>query len=146
MSWVGEHMAKNFSLGPKGQIAVVSSLAGLVIGVLVGVFVVAGAQQVSSPPELDDTSIPSVSSSPEAIEPSEEPTSVVETAAPRMNIYRYRAISSVALQFYEENGMELQFDVDLLNGILSIEAPDEATADQIRMTFTDIRMWEKVVD
>jgi hypothetical protein len=42
--------------------------------------------------------------------------------------------------------MTLAFDSKLVNGVLSIEAPDEETADLIRMTFTDITMWEKVAE
>jgi hypothetical protein len=61
-----------------------------------------------------------------------------------MNTYKYKAVPSVALEFYRENGMEVQFDTELFNGVLTIDAPDEETADKIRMTFTDIRMWEKV--
>lgn len=56
----------------------------------------------------------------------------------------YKATREVALEFYKENGMELTFDPELFNGVLTIEAPDEETADKIRMTYTDIRMWEKV--
>jgi hypothetical protein len=63
-----------------------------------------------------------------------------------MNIYTYRVIREVALDFYKENGMEVHFDTELFNGVLSIEAPDEETADKIRMTFSDIRMWEKIED
>jgi hypothetical protein len=36
------------------------------------------------------------------------------------------------------------FDIELFNAILVIEASDEDTADKIRMTITDIRMWDKV--
>jgi hypothetical protein len=61
-----------------------------------------------------------------------------------MNSYLYKVIPSVALDFYKQNGMEAQFDAELLNGTLTIEAPDEETADKIRMTYTDIRMWEKI--
>lgn len=61
-----------------------------------------------------------------------------------MNKYTYRALRSSALDTYEDNGMTLSFDPELFNGVLTIEAPDEETADKIRMTFTDIRMWEKV--
>jgi hypothetical protein len=61
-----------------------------------------------------------------------------------MNKYTYRAVRSSALDTYAENGMTLSFDPELFNGVLTIEAPDEDTADKIRMTFTDIRMWEKV--
>jgi hypothetical protein len=51
-----------------------------------------------------------------------------------------------ALEYYKENGMEVHFDTELFNGVLTIEAPDEETADKIRMTFSDIRMWEKIED
>lgn len=61
-----------------------------------------------------------------------------------MKTYKYRALRSSALDTYAENGMSLSFDPELFNGVLTIEAPDEETADKIRMTFTDIRMWEKV--
>ena len=61
-----------------------------------------------------------------------------------MDIYTYKVIPEVALDFYRENGMELKFDSELLNGVLVIHAPNEETADQIRMTFTDIRMWRKI--
>jgi hypothetical protein len=60
-----------------------------------------------------------------------------------MNIYTYKVIPEVALQSYKENGMEVGFDPSRLNGVLSIQAPDEDTAELMRMTFTDIRMWEK---
>lgn len=60
-----------------------------------------------------------------------------------MTKFTYRALRSAALDTYEDNGMTLSFDPELFNGVLTIEAPDEATADKIRMTFTDIRMWEK---
>jgi hypothetical protein len=63
-----------------------------------------------------------------------------------MKIYKYKAISKVALDFYKENGMEVQFNPELFNGVLTIEAPDEQTADRIRGTITDMRMWEKVED
>lgn len=58
--------------------------------------------------------------------------------------YTYRALPDFALSFYRANGMTVAFDEGLFNGVLTIEAPDEDTADQIRMTFTDIRMWEKI--
>ena len=58
-------------------------------------------------------------------------------------IFSYRATPDFALAFYEENGQTVSFDVDLFNATLSIEAPDEDTADKIRMTITDIRMWER---
>ena len=63
-----------------------------------------------------------------------------------MKKFTYRALRSESLDTYEENGMELTFDPDLFNGVLTIEAPDEETADKIRMTYTDIRMWERVSD
>jgi hypothetical protein len=61
-----------------------------------------------------------------------------------MNIYTYKVIPEVSLDFYRQNGMEVQFDPELFNGLLVVQAPDEDTADKIRMTFTDIRMWKKV--
>jgi hypothetical protein len=61
-----------------------------------------------------------------------------------MRTYKYKAMPEFALEFYKENGMEVHFDTELFNGVLTIEAPDEETADKIRMTFSDIRMWEKV--
>jgi hypothetical protein len=63
-----------------------------------------------------------------------------------MNTYRYKADSEISLDSYKQNGMEVDFDPKVFNGLLIIEAPDEETADKIRMTFTDIRMWEKVED
>ena len=63
-----------------------------------------------------------------------------------MNIYTYRVIREVALDFYRENGMEVHFDPELFNGVLVVQAPDEETSERIRSTFTDIRMWEKVED
>lgn len=57
--------------------------------------------------------------------------------------FKYRATPDFALEFYKENGQAVTFDVDLFNAKLSIEAPDEETADKIRMTITDIRMWQK---
>jgi hypothetical protein len=61
-----------------------------------------------------------------------------------MNTYKYRIVPEVALDFYRENGMTLTFDESLMDGELIITAPDEETADSIRKTFTDIRMWEKI--
>jgi hypothetical protein len=58
--------------------------------------------------------------------------------------FEYRATPDFALAFYKENGQTVSFDVDLFNATLKIEAPDEDTADKIRMTITDIRMWERV--
>lgn len=58
--------------------------------------------------------------------------------------FKYKASPDFALSFYEENGQTVTFDTELFNGTLIIEAPDEDTADKIRMTITDIRMWEKV--
>jgi hypothetical protein len=57
--------------------------------------------------------------------------------------FQYRATPDFALEFYKENGQTISFDVELFNATLSIEAPDEDTADKIRMTITDIRMWER---
>jgi hypothetical protein len=57
--------------------------------------------------------------------------------------FKYRATPDFALEFYKENGQAVTFDVGLFNAKLSIEAPDEETADKIRMTITDIRMWQK---
>ena len=111
-----------------------------------GVLVVAGSQQGLIPSQTDESSKPTTSNSPEATKPSSEPAGVEETAAPGMKIYKFKVIPSIALKFYEENGMTLAFDSELVNGVLSIEAPDEETADLIRMTFTDITMWEKVTE
>jgi len=58
-----------------------------------------------------------------------------------MNTYKYTVIPEIALEFYKQNGMEIGFDPSQLNGVLSIEAPDEDTAELMRKTFTDIRMW-----
>jgi hypothetical protein len=57
--------------------------------------------------------------------------------------FKYRATPEFALAFYEENGQTISFDTALFNAMLTIDAPDEDTADKIRMTITDIRMWEK---
>ena len=57
--------------------------------------------------------------------------------------FKYRATPDFALSFYKENGQTVSFDVDLFNATLTIEAPDKDTADKIRMTITDIRMWEQ---
>lgn len=57
--------------------------------------------------------------------------------------FSYVATPDFALEFYKENGQVVSFDTDLFNAKLIIDAPDEATADKIRMTITDIRMWEK---
>jgi hypothetical protein len=58
--------------------------------------------------------------------------------------FKYRAIPDFALEVYKENGQIASFDPDLFSATLTIEAPDEDTADKIRMTITDIRMWEKI--
>lgn len=63
-----------------------------------------------------------------------------------MKKFYYKAKPDFALAFYRENGMTVSFDESLFNGLLVIEAEDEETADKIRMTFTDIRMWEKIED
>ena len=57
--------------------------------------------------------------------------------------FKYYATPDFALELYKENGQEVSFDIDLFNATLSIEASDEETADKIRKTITDIRMWEK---
>lgn len=61
-----------------------------------------------------------------------------------MNTYTYRIIPEVALEFYRENGMTVTFNEESMNGELIIAAPDEETADSIRKTFTDIRMWIRI--
>ena len=132
--------------GSKARAALFGSAGGVLVGLLVGVLVVTGSQQGIIPALTDESSKPTASSSPEATEPSAEPTAVEETAAPGMKIYKFQVVPSIALKFYEENGMTLAFDSELVNGVLSIEAPDEETADLIRMTFTDITMWEKVTE
>jgi hypothetical protein len=58
----------------------------------------------------------------------------------------YRVIEEDALTSYEENGMTFEPGQGSVNGLLIIQAEDEETADKIRMTFTDIRMWKKVED
>lgn len=60
------------------------------------------------------------------------------------NAYKYRIIPAAALETYEENGMTAEFDVKTLNGELTIYAPDEETAELMRRTYTDIRMWEQI--
>jgi hypothetical protein len=59
--------------------------------------------------------------------------------------FKYKAVIGPTLDTYKEHGMEFTADEELFNGLLIIEAPDEETADIIRMTYSDIRMWEKVV-
>ena len=61
-----------------------------------------------------------------------------------MKKFTYRVIQDVALDFYKQNGMTFEVDQELFNGLLTIHADTEETADKIRMTYTDIRMWEKV--
>ena len=61
-----------------------------------------------------------------------------------MNTYKYRIIPEVALEFYRENGMTVTLNEASMNGELIITAPDEETADSIRKTFTDIRMWIRI--
>jgi hypothetical protein len=61
-----------------------------------------------------------------------------------MKTYKYKVDQEIALAFYKENGMEVDFDPELFNGVLIVEAPDEKTSERIRSTFTDIRMWEKI--
>ncbi len=58
--------------------------------------------------------------------------------------FKYQAQPDFALDLYKENGQTVTFDTELFNATLVIEAPDEATADKIRKTITDIRMWEKI--
>jgi hypothetical protein len=58
--------------------------------------------------------------------------------------FRYKVVIGPTLDTYKEHGLEFTLDHELFNGLLVIEAPDEDTADKIRMTYTDIRMWEKI--
>jgi hypothetical protein len=57
--------------------------------------------------------------------------------------FKYRATPDSVLKFFKESNQKLFFDIALFNAILTIEAPDEDTADKIRMTVSDITMWEK---
>jgi hypothetical protein len=61
-------------------------------------------------------------------------------------VFKYEVLMDVALDTYAEHGMQVTFDTKLFNGLLIINAPDEDTADKIRMTYTDIRMWKKISD
>jgi hypothetical protein len=63
-----------------------------------------------------------------------------------MKTFKYRAVADIALSFFKENGMELQFDPALFNGLLIVEAPDRETAEKIRMTYSDLTMWELIED
>jgi hypothetical protein len=132
--------------GTKGRAALFGSVGGVLVGVMVGVFVIAGSQQRSSLPQPDLSSTPTSPITPLPAKPSPEAKKESEPAAPGMKIYKYKVVPSIALEFYEENGMTLDFDPELVNGVLSIEAPDRPTADLIRMTYTDITMWEKAED
>lgn len=58
--------------------------------------------------------------------------------------FKYRILLEPTLETYKVNNQEFTGDVETFNGILTVEAPDEAAADKIRQTYTDIRMWEKV--
>lgn len=58
--------------------------------------------------------------------------------------FRYKVMLEPTLETYKEHGLEFTGDKDLFNGLLIIEAPDEEAADKMRMTYTDIRMWEKI--
>lgn len=58
--------------------------------------------------------------------------------------FRYRILLEPTLATYKEHGMEFTGDTENFNGVLIVEAPDEDTADKMRMTYTDIRMWEKI--
>jgi hypothetical protein len=58
--------------------------------------------------------------------------------------FKYRATPDSVLKFFEESKQKLFFDISLFNAVLTIEAPDEDTADKIRMTVSDITMWEKI--
>jgi len=61
-----------------------------------------------------------------------------------MTEFKYRIKPDKALEIYAQNGQTATFDTNLMDGMLIVNAPDEATADKIRMTFADIRMWEKI--
>jgi|TARA_R110000782_G_scaffold260361_1_gene351580 hypothetical protein len=63
-----------------------------------------------------------------------------------MNTYKYKALLAPALETYLEHGMTVEFEEEAFNATLVIEAPDEATAEKIRRTITDINMWEKLED
>lgn len=58
--------------------------------------------------------------------------------------FKYKVVMDKALDVYKEHGMEFTGDPETFNGVLTIEAPTEDAADKIRMTYTDIRMWEKI--
>lgn len=58
--------------------------------------------------------------------------------------FKYKAIPAKVLETYASHGQTASFDESLLNGVLIIEADDEATAEKIRVTLTDVRMWEKI--
>ena len=58
--------------------------------------------------------------------------------------FKYKIVLEPTLETYKNNNQEFTGDVETFNGILTVEAPDEAAADKIRMTYTDIRMWEKI--
>lgn len=69
------------------------------------------------------------------------------TACPKeikINEYKYRPLFEPAAKMYVEHGLQIDFDPETFNGLLVIQAPDEETADKIRMTYTDIGMWEKI--
>jgi hypothetical protein len=58
--------------------------------------------------------------------------------------FKYGATPDSVLKFFNESGQKLFFDIELFNATLTIEAPDEDTADKIRMTVSDITMWKKL--
>ncbi len=60
-----------------------------------------------------------------------------------MQVYLYKIVPDQAIAVYEQNGQKVVVDPSLINGTLAIDAPDEDTAEKIRLMLTDIRMWEK---
>jgi hypothetical protein len=58
--------------------------------------------------------------------------------------FKYKANPEIAFEIYKDNGQSVTFDTALFDATLIVKAPDEETADKIRMTVTDIRMWDRV--
>jgi hypothetical protein len=61
-----------------------------------------------------------------------------------MEVFIYKIDVDQAISVYQQNGQKVVIDPSLINGTLYIDAPDEDTAEKIRLMLTDIRMWTKV--
>jgi hypothetical protein len=56
--------------------------------------------------------------------------------------YWYRAKPEIVLDVYKENGQTPTFEETDYVAYIGIEASDKATAEEIRLMLSDIRLWD----